>query len=57
MADVYVNTVLLFGGKVVKTSSKVFYSTTSGAGNFTEANTAQGAPLLDDNGVYRLKSR
>ena len=49
MAEVHVNTVLLFGSKVAKTSGKVFYSTTSGTGNFTEA--SAGLPADINQGI------
>ncbi|HJM38527.1 MAG TPA: hypothetical protein QGG59_00255 [Planctomycetota bacterium] len=49
MAEIHVNTVLLFGSKTAKTSGKVFYSSNSGTGNFREA--SSGLPTNIKQGV------
>jgi hypothetical protein len=49
MAEIHVNTVLLFGSKAAKTSGKVFYSTSFGQGNFSEA--SSGLPTNIKQGV------
>ncbi|MDP6849502.1 MAG: hypothetical protein QGH51_03435 [Planctomycetota bacterium] len=49
MAEIHVNTVLLFGSKTAKTSGKVFYSSNFGNGTFTEA--SSGLPTNIKQGV------